>query len=123
MSKVYLLQYGPGKGGTGVTARVRAIANGRRLRAPHYTVSELGGLSELALAAGGVLYFGELLEWRIATVRSIIRTWLYMDPVVRPDLVFGLVIRPADLESKTLATWLQKIADGLPPIDEHEVEV
>lgn len=56
-------------------------------RAPHHTVSEVGAIAELALAAGGVYLMDEAREWRSNVRASVLRTWALMDPEFRPILV------------------------------------
>ncbi len=109
--------------GTGITMRTRQIHEsvGGPLRCPHHTVSRLGALSELALAAGGVLYLDETLEFNRQVIRDIVGTWKRMDPRVRPVLVLGMrFVRPDWLPQFPSKDDLA-LVEALPPIDQHEV--
>jgi hypothetical protein len=107
--------------GIGITARARQLADGKRLRAPHHSCSDKALLSELALAAGGVLYLDEVLEFPARNLRVLFQTWCRMDAEVQPLLVLGIQFRRPDwLEQFPSVTDL-KVIDTLPPIDAHEI--
>jgi hypothetical protein len=67
-------------------------------RAPHHTISELGALSELALAAGGILYLNEAIEFRKPVLSAIYRVWVKMYPKVRPVII-------AHLNKECVSAW------------------
>jgi len=75
---------------TSATFRARQLhrEKGRGpFRAPHHSVSEVGAIAELALAAGGVYLMDEAREWRSNVRASVLRTWALMPPEARPVLV------------------------------------
>jgi len=80
---------GPQGHGHTVVARQIAKIVGGPFRAPHHTVSRAGITSELALAAGGVLYLDEVHEFSLSALGTVASIWERMDARVRPVLVFG----------------------------------
>lgn len=97
-------------------AKLHLRAEGQPFRAPHHTVSEIGAIAELAIAAGGVLYIEDVDQWRVSTLQSIRRTWAMMNPVIRPVLIF--TFRPS---GTTISDVLARRLEALPAIDLHEV--
>jgi hypothetical protein len=78
---------------TSATFRARQLhrEKGRGpFRAPHHSVSEVGAIAELALAAGGVYLMDEAREWRSNVRASVLRTWALMPPEARPILVVDM---------------------------------
>jgi hypothetical protein len=93
------------------------IGEGKPIRAPHHTCSTLGALGELALASGGVLFLGEIIEWRKSTLLSLIACWRAMHEMTRPDLVIHVSnVTPDD---PFVVQRLANIAGLLPPITDN----
>lgn len=65
-------------------ARTEARERACPFRAPHHTVSVAGILSELALAAGGVLYLDEADCFHTSTLRYLLGSWQRMTDATRP---------------------------------------
>ena len=117
MSDVILIQAaGPGYV-YGVTNEARKRAIGDAFRAPHYTVSQVGAMAELARAAGGTLYLDEVQEFRIATLAPTLQAWREMVPTARPRLVLGLRLP----FNGPLGEHYERILRILPPITEHVI--
>jgi hypothetical protein len=87
MSEVFkLIEIGPR---TGVTMRdviAEAKVDGEPFRAPHHSVSEVGLLGELALAAGGSMYLADVTMFRRSAIIKMLGVWAKMDFDSRPTL-------------------------------------
>lgn len=68
-------------------ARREAEARNRRFRAPHHSANLPGMLSELCLAAGGVLYLDSAHEMPRTHLRTILRTAAAMEASCRPVVI------------------------------------
>ena len=60
-------------------------------RAPHHTCSHIALLDELCLAAGGILYLDECLEFSRQSLDHLRRVWQRMVPPARPPAHLQLV--------------------------------
>ncbi len=89
-----LITLPPGTRGATLIARDRAAEVGRNFRAPHHTVSVAGMMGEIAIAAGGVLYFDEPAELGRSVARRLQGCVAEMHPDVRPEVI--LAIRAPD---------------------------
>lgn len=58
-------------------------------RAPHHSASTIACIQETAIAAGGLLFLDEVLEFRAESLHAVLRTWVMMDVRFRPVLVLG----------------------------------
>lgn len=95
-----------GHGGAVAMARDRAAEVGGNFRAPHFTVGSVGMASEIAIAAGGVLFIDGPDELRKQTAFVLRSTVEMMHPDVRPEVI--LVIREPQPEVFTLINCLGK---------------
>lgn len=68
------------------TVEAREAALGRNFRAPHHTVSQAGLVSELAIAACGVLLLDEVESFSAQALRSLRNTLEFMHEDARPAL-------------------------------------
>lgn len=73
--------------GTMTAARLFAVNHLADLRAPHHTVSELGMMGELALAATGVLVLLEAQEFRKSVMLRALSVLRQMPSKARPITV------------------------------------
>ena len=96
---------------------------GGKLRAPCHTVSDIGALGELAIAAGGTLFLDEFLEFRRSALSIVFANWNMTSKLFRPTLVLGLDTSADRFsqQSRHAELWqlLNKLAPLMPPIDSH----
>ena len=78
-------------------------------RVPHHSVSQLGLLSEIALAAGGVLYLDEADEFNRSALRSGLRTIMQMDARFRPLVCISI---RNETEVQKMKAWLSEIEEA-----------
>lgn len=91
-------------------ARQQAVFRGDGpFRAPHHSVSQLGLLSEIALAAGGVLYLDEADEFNRSALRSGLRTIMQMDARFRPLVCISI---RNETEVQKMKAWLSEIEEA-----------
>ncbi len=113
------------QGTTGLTAIARRIRGaGGNWRAPHHTCSGILLLAELGIAAGGVLFIDEVLEFRRLTLQHLFRAWTQASSLFRPVLLVGLRLpdgRGIPHFNTPDAWWrrLHSLAEVLPPVDAH----
>jgi len=114
-----------GHPGSGIVKTVRALHAGFGgeipLRAPHYTVGHQGMLGELVLAAGGILFLDDILEFVPAVLRQLLWHWDHMDPKAQPILVIGLRLSRDEQAARHEWSRIQKLAEVLPPIKHHVI--
>lgn len=75
-----------GVGNWGLTGDPTRFDRGA-FRAPHHTVSQMGLVGELAVAAGGVLYLEQFECFKASAVRYMFQIWDRMDHDLRPEVV------------------------------------
>lgn len=71
-------------------ARAEASSLKGPFRAPHHTVSDVGLLGELAIAAGGVLWLDSAELFQRTALAQMASIWAHMKPALRPDVIFAL---------------------------------
>ena len=79
-----------GARGATTAARDRALTIGRNFRAPHHTASSAAMGSEVAIAAGGVLYLDEPEEISLSAARMLYSTVRAMHPDARPVVILTI---------------------------------
>ena len=96
-----------------------------RFRCPHYSTSTIGLISELAIAAGGVLYLYDFHRFSRWALKDLFSAWQLMDPEHRPHIVIKAQTGMIDDSGSRYAnaSWHQ-IGDPdfyeiIPRIDEH----
>ena len=114
-----------GHPGSGIVSTVRALHVGLGgkipFRAPHYTIGHQGMLGELALAAGGILFLDDILEFVPSVLRRLLWHWDHMDAKVQPILVVGLRLSTAKQATHHEWSRIEKLAEILPPIKHHVI--
>jgi len=119
-AKVWLIT---GNYGTMIAARLLRgrIVTGMDVpfRIPHHTCSAVGLVSELAIAAGGVLYLDQVVEFHSVALSAMLGAWRMMGPATRPTLIFGINWGPATT-TQDMNFFERAIPRlNLPPIDIH----
>ncbi len=113
------------QGTRGLSAVARRIRGaGGNWRAPHHTCSGILLLAELGIAAGGVLFLDEVLDFRRLTLQHLFHAWTQASPQLRPILLVGLRLpdgRGIPHFNTPDAWWrrLNSLAEVLPPVDAH----
>ena len=76
-------------------------------------------VGEVALAASGILFLDDILEFRTSTLRRTFAVWRQMHPKAQPILVIGL--RLSDDQRSAEFEWprIQRLAEDLPLIKHH----
>ncbi|OGR13008.1 MAG: hypothetical protein A2341_28115 [Deltaproteobacteria bacterium RIFOXYB12_FULL_58_9] len=89
------------------------------LRIPHHTAGPEAMVGEVALAASGILFLDDILEFRTSTLRRTFAVWRQMHPKAQPILVIGL--RLSDDQRSAEFEWprIQRLAEDLPLIKHH----
>lgn len=103
----------------------RMLAGEKRFRCPHYTTSTIGIISELAIAAGGVLYLEDFQRFSRWSLKDLFSAWQLMDPEHRPHIVIKAQTGMVDNSGSRYANvlWHQigdvDLYELIPHIDEH----
>ena len=80
------------------------------LRAPHWSCSERTLVEELALAAGGVMVFEDVVKFNLDALEAMARIWARMERPSRPTIVCQVELCLGNSQAEIDLSWARHLA-------------